>query len=267
MRLTTHHVLASAAAATAAVLTLSACAPGAGDDGDGAGAGSESIEVGVITSETGPLAAYGTQFLTGFEAGLDYATDGTGEVGGVTIEIRNGDDTGDPDKAVQLAKEYVGDGVSILTGTVSSGISLSLAEQAEQNKVLYVSGAAAADAITGLNDYTFRSGRQSMQDVATAGTFLDDIDGQKVVVYAQDNAFGQGNSAAVEALLGAKGATVQPLLVRRGHQGVHLLLPAAQGRRTRPGVRGLGRRDHGVDVAVAGAAGCLRRRSGRDRTR
>ncbi|GAA1448346.1 substrate-binding domain-containing protein [Mycobacterium cookii] len=213
MRLTTHHVLASAAAATAAVLTLTACAPSASDDGGEAGAGGGSIEVGVITSETGPLAAYGTQFLSGFEAGLDYATDGTGEVAGVTIEIRNGDDTGDPDKAVQLAKEYVGDGVKILTGTVSSGISLSLAEQAAQNKVLYISGAAAADAITGLNAYTFRSGRQSMQDVATAGTFLEDIDGQKVVVYAQDNAFGQGNSAAVEALLGAEGATVEPLLV------------------------------------------------------
>lgn len=211
MRLTTHHVLGSAAAA--AVLALTACAPSTDGDGAEDGSGAESVEVGVITSETGPLAAYGEQFLTGFEAGLDYATDGTGEVDGITIDIRNGDDTGDPDKAVQLAKEYIGDGVKILTGTVSSGISLSLAEQAEQNKVLYVSGAAAADAITGINDYTFRSGRQSMQDVATAGTFLEDIEGQKVVVYAQDNAFGQGNAAAVEALLGEQGATVEPLLV------------------------------------------------------
>jgi hypothetical protein len=32
-------------------------------------------------------------------------------------------------------------------------------------------GPAAADAITGINEYTFRSGRQSAQDVATAGTF------------------------------------------------------------------------------------------------
>ena len=210
MRITTHHVLGPAAAAT--VLVLSACAPSA-DDGAAAGSGAETIEVGVITSETGPLAAYGQAFLDGFDAGLDYATDGTGEVDGMKIEVRNGDDAGDPDKAVQLTKEYIGDGVKVLTGTVSSGVALGLAEQAEQNKVLYVSGAAAADAITGLNGYTFRSGRQSMQDVATAGTFLDDVDGQKVVVFAQDNAFGQGNAAAVDALLGAQGATVEPLLV------------------------------------------------------
>ena len=210
MRITTHHVLGPVAAA--AVLSLSACAPSA-DDGAAAGSGAETIEVGVITSETGPLAAYGQAFLDGFDAGLDYATDGTGEVDGITIEVRNGDDAGDPDKAVQLTKEYIGDGVKVLTGTVSSGVALGMAEQAEQNKVLYVSGAAAADAITGLNGYTFRSGRQSMQDVATAGTFLDDVDGQKVVVFAQDNAFGQGNAAAVDALLGAQGATVEPLLV------------------------------------------------------
>src|SRR5690606_17443715 len=106
-------------------------------------------------SETGPLAAYGKAFLDGFDAGLDYATDGTGEVDGTTIEIVNGDDAGDADKAVQLTKQYIGDGVKILTGTVSSGIALALAEQAEQNQVLYVSGAAAADPITGINDYTF----------------------------------------------------------------------------------------------------------------
>ncbi len=208
MRVSKKHVLGPVAAA--AVLALSACAP---SEGGGAEANGETIEVGVITSETGPLAAYGQTFLDGFDAGLDYATDGTGEVDGMKIEVRNGDDAGDPDKAVQLTKEYIGDGVKILTGTVSSGVALGMGEQAEQNKVLYVSGAAAADAITGLNDYTFRSGRQSLQDVATAGTFLDDVEGQKVVVYAQDNAFGQGNAAAVDALLGATGAEVEQLLV------------------------------------------------------
>ena len=96
---------------------------------------------------------------------------------------------------------------------MSSGIALGLAEQAAQNKVLYISGPAAADAITGVNKYTFRSGRQSSQDVATAGTFLTDISGKKVLVFAQDTAFGKGNAAAVETILGGKGATVSSILV------------------------------------------------------
>ncbi len=175
--------------------------------------GPESVRVAIITSETGPLGGYGTQYLDGFKAGLDYATDGTGEVNGTKIEITYRDDKGDPDTAVNIAKELIGEGVNILAGSASSGVSLALTEQAEQNKVLFISGPAAADAITGINDYTFRSGRQSLQDVATAGSFLDDLTGKKVVVLAQNTAFGQGNEAAVNAILGAKGAEVSSVLV------------------------------------------------------
>ena len=162
-----------------AALALAACAPspepsgGSTDDG-----GPEEVTVGIVTSESGPLAGYGKQYLDGFEAGLEYATDGTGEIDGTTITIENRDDAGDPDKAVTAVKELIGQGVNIIAGTASSGVALAVAEQAEQNKVLYISGPAAADAITGINDYTFRSGRQSAQDVATAGTFLEDIEGK-----------------------------------------------------------------------------------------
>ena len=50
-------------------------------------------------------------------------------------------------------------------GTGSSGVALQVAPLAAENKVLFVSGPAASDAITGANRYTFRSGRQSYQDV------------------------------------------------------------------------------------------------------
>lgn len=209
----TKKLLLGSMLATAAIV-LSACAPqpssAPGGEGDG---GPAEVRVGVITSETGPLAGYGKQYLDAFAAGLDYATDGTGEVDGTKVIIENRDDAGDPDTAVTAAKELIGDGVNILLGSASSGVALAMAEQAAQNKVLFISGPAAADAITGINEYTFRSGRQSAQDVATAGTFLDNVKGRKIVVFAQNNAFGQGNVAAVEAILGAKGATVEPVLV------------------------------------------------------
>lgn len=209
----TKKLLLGSVAATAAVI-LAACAPTATPGGGATeGSGPSEVTVGIVTSESGPLAGYGKQYLDAFEAGLDYATDGTGEIDGTTITIENRDDAGDPDKAVTAVKELIGEGVNIIAGTASSGVALAVAEQAEQNKVLYVSGPAAADAITGINDYTFRSGRQSAQDVATAGTFLDDIEGRTITVFAQDNAFGQGNVAAVEAILGGQGATVTPVLV------------------------------------------------------
>lgn len=206
--------LVGAVVATAA-LALAACAPqtaapSASESGE---AGPAELSVGIITSETGPLAGYGKQYLDGFKAGIDWATDGTGEVNGTKLNIDYRDDAGVPDTAVAIAKELIGAGTNILAGSASSGVAAALAEQAGQNKVLFLSGPAAADAITGINGYTFRTGRQSAQDVATAGTFLGDLEGKNVTVFAQNNAFGQGNAAAVEAILGAKGATITPVLV------------------------------------------------------
>lgn len=204
------------AAVLTAGLTLTACAPTT-DPGTGGEAapdtGPESVNIGIVYSKTGPLAAYGDAYYEGLQAGLDYATDGTNKVGETALNITYHDDGGDPDKAVTVAKELIGKDYKILAGTASSGIALKLVGQAEQNKVLYISGPAATDAVTGANKYTFRSGRQSMQDVATAGTFVDDLKGKKVTVFAQDNAFGQGNLAAVKAVLGAKGAVADAILV------------------------------------------------------
>lgn len=64
-------VVVAMAATTA--LALSACAPTtAAPDASGSGeAGTAEITVGVITSETGPLAGYGKQYLEGAALGED----------------------------------------------------------------------------------------------------------------------------------------------------------------------------------------------------
>ncbi|MEO7146993.1 MAG: substrate-binding domain-containing protein [Terrimesophilobacter sp.] len=191
-------------------LALAGCAPTTPADTRGEKA---PVKISIITSATGPLAGYCNEYTQGFKAGLDYATKGTGEVAGHKLDISYVDDAGDADKTVSAAKDAIGNGTKIIAGTVSSGVALAVAEQAAQNKILYISGPAAADAITGVNEYTFRSGRQTYQDVATAGTFVGDLASKKVLVFAQDTAFGQGNVAAVKAVLGGQGATVTGELV------------------------------------------------------
>ncbi|GAA1748247.1 substrate-binding domain-containing protein [Agromyces humatus] len=211
MRVTKKYL--ATAVIAAATIALVGCAPTtSGGDAESTDAGAP-VSVSMITSQTGPLAAYGEAYTKGFEAGLDYATDGTGTVDGRELDIEWLDDQGNPDTAVSLAKDVIGQGTQIIAGTVVSGIATALAEQAAQNKILYISGPAATDAITGVNEYTFRSGRQTFQDVATAGTFIGDPEGKKVVVFAQDTAFGQGNLAGVQAVLGGQGATVEGVLV------------------------------------------------------
>ena len=199
-------------------LVLTGCGGGedpdttAVDDEAASGTG-EPIPVGLITSISGLLSTYGKPYVEGVQAGLDYATDGTGACpDGRPIELEVIDDGGDPEKAVSAATDLVGRGVTVLAGTLSSGVALQLAPFAEENDVLYISGAAASDAITGINENTFRAGRQTYQDVATVSTLLEDPSGD-VLVFAQDTEFGKGNVAAVEAVLGAEGANVDSLLV------------------------------------------------------
>jgi branched-chain amino acid transport system substrate-binding protein len=196
-------------------LLLAACGgedTAAEGNGGGGTGGGDPITVGVVTSKTGLLSTYGQAYLEGLEAGLDHATDGTGEVDGRPVELEILDDAGDPEKAISAATDLVGRGVKILAGTASSGVALQMAPFAEENDVLYISGAAASDAITGINQNTFRAGRQTYQDVATAAKLLEDAGGT-VMVFAQDTEFGKGNAAAVEAVLGGEGATVDSLLV------------------------------------------------------
>lgn len=169
------------------------------------------IRIGIITSTSGPLQGYGNQYLAGLEAGLAYATDGTGAVNGQPIEFVISDDGGDPETAISQATDLVGQGVNVIAGTVVSGVAVQLAGFAEENNLLYISGPAASDAITGVNRNTFRSGRQSYQDVATAASLVES-DGGTVLVFAQDTEFGAANVAAVEAVLGPRGFTVESLL-------------------------------------------------------
>ncbi|MGH3002355.1 MAG: substrate-binding domain-containing protein [Gaiellaceae bacterium] len=169
-------------------------------------------KVGVIYSRTGAFAAYGAEYAEGLRLGLSYATGGTNAVDGHPIQLTMEDGQTNPATAVSEAKDLIGKGYKVIVGGVSSAVSLQLAQVADQNHVLFISGPAATDAITGANRYTFRSGRQSYQDVLAANSFLSGV-GKKIVVFAQDYAFGQGNVAAVQAVLGGKGHKVSSILV------------------------------------------------------
>jgi branched-chain amino acid transport system substrate-binding protein len=168
------------------------------------------VKVAFIYPKTGGLAAFGQEEYDGFRAGLAYVK---GKCGGFDIEPTYIDDATNPATAVEAFKSQVGQGVKIVVGTGSSGIALQLGPLAAQNNILYISGAAAADQITGLNRNTFRAGRQTLQDVlAAANIFPPKTTGKKVVVFAEDTAFGAGNVAAVQAIFGGKGHTVSKIL-------------------------------------------------------
>src|SRR5688572_6880708 len=96
-------LLAAAAAAALGLAALAGC--GSPQDAATGDSGSTApLKVGLVYSKSGPLASYGKQYLEGFRAGLDYATQGTNKVGKRPVEVTEADDAGDPAKAVSAAK-------------------------------------------------------------------------------------------------------------------------------------------------------------------
>ena len=172
------------------------------------------IKVGIVTEKTGIFSAYAEEWLQGVHVGLAYATHGTGAVNGHHIALSVVDDADNPTTAVTDFKSFVGAGDKIIGGTVDSSIAMELGPLAQQNKVLYISGPAAADQVTGLNRYTFRSGRQTYQDVQAAKSYVKQLGpGKTVLVLAQDFAFGQSYVADTTSAFGSLGDTVKTLLV------------------------------------------------------
>ena len=111
-----------AAAALSAALALSGCA------GESGSSDNDPITIGVLTSLSGPLSSFGKTWLPAFEAGLDYATEGSMEVDGRPIKVKKVDDQSDQAAAISGATELASDGVKIIAGTMSSGAVASLAD-------------------------------------------------------------------------------------------------------------------------------------------
>jgi branched-chain amino acid transport system substrate-binding protein len=164
------------------------------------------INIGLITATSGALKSYGDAYVDAFNWGLNYYTNGKMAINGHKLVVTQKDDAGDPTTATAQFKDMVGNGTKIIVGTASSGVALTLAPLAAQNKVLYISGPAKNDAVTSAaNRYVFRSGNDSTQDLAPLAG-ISGVRGKVVTLFVEDNAFGAGNIAAAKAILGTKGA-------------------------------------------------------------
>ena len=170
----------------------------------------EPIKIGIVTSKTGPLEAYGNQMLRGFELGIDYATEGTREINGRKIEIYVEDSETNPEKGVEKATKLLeSTKIDILVGSASSGVALAILPLAEEYKKVMIVEPAVADSITGeaWNRYIFRTGRNSSQD-AVAGAVAIAKQGTKIAILAPDYAYGRDGAAAFKQAAEKLGAEI-----------------------------------------------------------
>ncbi|HYD65717.1 ABC transporter substrate-binding protein [Azospirillum sp.] len=114
-------------------LALAAAAPLAASPAYAA----EKLKVGFISTFSGPQGVLGRELLDGFQLGVKHAG---GKLGGVDVEIVQGDDQAKPDVGVQLAERMLErDKVQIVTGINFSNVLLAVAKPVLENKTIYLS--------------------------------------------------------------------------------------------------------------------------------
>mgnify|MGYP000453999845 CR=1 FL=1 len=190
-----------------AALTLAAslAVPAAAQDAD-------PIKIALVHGMSGsPLEAFSKQTHTGFELGLEYATDGTMEVNGRPIEIIYKDTQFKPDVArAVLAEAYADDEVLLAVGATSSGVTTGLLPIAEEYERILLVEPAVADSLTGpdSNRYVFKTSRNSSMDMQAQALALKPDENLYVATLAEDYAFGRDGIAAFKSALEGTGATV-----------------------------------------------------------
>ena len=152
----------------------------------------EPLKIGLMTDLTGALQLYGVELENGFMLGLEYATDGTLEVAGRPIEVIVRDYVNDPNIAATQARELIEvEGVEVLVGAPSSGVTQGLVSIAAEYGVVLMAGPAAAKNLTGelFEPTTFRACRNSWHDALVLAPFWVDAIGPTYVQLAADYAF------------------------------------------------------------------------------
>ena len=104
-----------------------------------------------------------------------------GGVDGRKIEIVSYDNHSSSAESVRAFQRAVSeDHVNAVIGSYISEVVLALEPWASRLKTVFITPGAASDVITGNNRNTFRSGRQTYQDVLTAGTIVgNNLRGQR----------------------------------------------------------------------------------------
>ncbi|MDN2567066.1 substrate-binding domain-containing protein [Aquibium sp. A9E412] len=158
-----------------------------------------------------PLEAFSKQTTTGFNLGLEYATDGTMEINGRKIEVIEKDTQFKPDVARSvLAEAYGDDDVLIAVGGTSSGVTTAMLPIAAEYERILLVEPAVADSLTGpdSNRYVFKTSRNSSMDMQAQALALNPDENLNVATLAEDYAFGRDGIAAFKRALEGTGATV-----------------------------------------------------------
>lgn len=172
--------------------------------------GGNTVKIGVITSLTGSLAAFGEAHKHGYEIALDEINK-KGGIGGKQVELDFYDDQSKPDQAVQGVSKLVDqDEVPMVLGSYSSESTKAIVPAITQRQVpLIIPTATADNVMDSKSPWVFRICAGANDYARTTLAFLKDNGAPKTIAIVYENTnFGQSNMKAMKAAAEAGGMKV-----------------------------------------------------------
>lgn len=150
------------------------------------------IVIGVISPNTGALAAYGT----GIVMGADLAVEEINAAGGILgreVQLIKTDDQSDPTECLNAFNSLVAKGVGLIVGSATSGCTSAITDAANEEEVCILSPTATADSITTEDDFIFRACYADSFQGAIAAAYAKQAGFDKVgIVYCAADVYSKG---------------------------------------------------------------------------
>lgn len=118
--------------------------------------GSKGITLGVISPNTGAIAAYGAAVTTAVDLAVS-EINAAGGILGKQVTVINTDDQFDPAETLNAFNSLVSKKVGLIVGSVTSGCTSAITDAANEEGVVLLTPSATADSITTKDDYVFRA--------------------------------------------------------------------------------------------------------------
>ena len=181
---------------TCMILSLAACGSSAGaaktDAASDGAASDDKIVIGVISPNTGALAAYGNGIVTGVDLAVEQIN-AAGGILGRQVEVIKTDDQSDPTECLNAFNSLVAQGVGLIIGSATSGCTSAITDAANEEEICLLSPTATADSITTEDDYIFRACYADSFQGAIAAAYAKQAGYDKVgVVYCAADVYSKG---------------------------------------------------------------------------
>lgn len=182
---------------------LAGCIGGSDDDGG-------VIKIGSIEPRSGPYAQFADLIDWGSEAALDKINE-DGGINGNEVKIVHRDSEIDPSVATEKANQLISnENIDLLGHPVSSSVVLALMPLAERNNIVFHSGLAGSQAITGedCNNVTFRVKPSPLINLNALVPYLRNQGFETASIIYPDYSYGQMLTEEFTKLFEAEGGEV-----------------------------------------------------------